>query len=162
MNISRFLFILLLLLLFSGCAVKKPPSDFLFVTPDNKDTFKSLAQAHLGNSSMAWKIQESNGIAAITPGEELIIPVKAINPGGLTAEGYQLIPVLSYHNFTQGKSKDLLTVSAKNFEKQLNFLEAVGFTPGIVARRCAGHLEDRISLASHLPAKEADLQCLTL
>ncbi len=127
MNISRLLFTLLLLLLFSGCAVKHPPSDFLFVTPDNKDTFESLAQQHLGNSSMAWKIQESNGIAAITPGEELIIPVKAINPGGLTAEGYQLIPVLSYHNFTKGKSKDLLTVSARNFEKQLNYLKQEKF-----------------------------------
>jgi peptidoglycan/xylan/chitin deacetylase (PgdA/CDA1 family) len=122
MNITRFLFTLLLLLLFSGCAVK-PPSDFLFVTPDKKDTFESLAQEHLGNPSLAWKIQESNDITTITPGDELIIPIKPINPGGLTAKGYQLIPALSYHNFTSGQSKNLLTVSAKNFEDQLNYLK---------------------------------------
>lgn len=127
MNITRLLFSLLLLLLFSGCAVKKPPSDFLFITPDNKDTFESLAEQHLGNSSMAWKIHESNGSTAITPGEELIIPVKAVNPGGLTAEGYQLIPVLSYHNFSKGKSNNLLTVSAKNFAAQLGYLKQENF-----------------------------------
>ena len=121
MNITRLLLTLLLLLLFSGCAVKPP--DFLFVTPEKKDTFASLAKEHLGNPSFAWKIQESNGISTITPGEELIIPTKPINPGGLTSNGYQLIPVLSYHNFTSGQSKDLLTVSAKNFENQLNYLK---------------------------------------
>jgi len=126
-NITRLLFTLLLLLLFSGCAVKKPLSDFLFVTPDKQDTFESLAQVHLGSASMAWKIHESNGSSAITPGEELIIPIKPINPGGLTSEGYQLIPVLSYHNFSKGKSKNLLTVSAKNFEDQLSYLKKENF-----------------------------------
>ena len=103
MNITRNLYTLLLLLLLAGCApqVVKIP-DFVFVTADKEDTFESLAQQHLGTPSMAWKIQESNDIATLTPGEEIIIPTKPVHPGGLTAEGYQVIPVLSYHNFTKG------------------------------------------------------------
>lgn len=122
MNITRLLLTVLSILFFSGCAVVKPP-DFVFVTPEKKDTFSSLAKEHLGNASFAWKIQESNDISTITPGEELIIPIKPILPGGLNSNGYQLIPVLSYHNFSSGQNKDMLTVSAKNFESQLNYLK---------------------------------------
>jgi len=125
MNITRLLLTILLLLSFSGCAVKPP--EFVFITPEKKDTFSSLAKEHLGNPSLAWQIQESNGIATITPGEELIIPTKPIHPGGVTSNGYQLIPVLSYHNFSSDQSKDMLTVSASNFESQLDYLKKEKF-----------------------------------
>lgn len=122
MNISRLLLTVLSISFFSGCAVVKPP-DFVFVTPEKKDTFSSLAKEHLGDPSLAWKIQESNDISTIKPGEEIIIPVKPIQPGGIKSDGYQLIPVLSYHNFSSGQNKDMLTVSQKNFENQLKYLK---------------------------------------
>lgn len=121
MNIYRLLLTLLLLLFFAGCAVKPP--DFVYVTPDKKDTVSSLAKEHLGDPNLSWRIQDSNGISAITPGEEIIIPTKPVRPGGLKATGYQVIPVLSYHNFSSSKNKDMLTVSAKSFENQLNYLK---------------------------------------
>ena len=120
-KITRLLFILLLLLFFVGCAVKPP--DFVYVTPDKNDTFSSLAKEHLGDPSKAWRIKDSNDIATITPGEELIIPTSPVRPGGLKATGYQVVPVLSYHNFTSGKNQDMLTVSGKSFEKQLGYLK---------------------------------------
>jgi peptidoglycan/xylan/chitin deacetylase (PgdA/CDA1 family) len=128
MNITRIVYPLLFLLLLTGCAseVIRTP-EFVFVTPDKEDTLESLAQQHLGTPSMAWKIQESNDIDTITPGEEIIIPTKPIRPGGLTAEGYQVIPVLSYHAFTRGRGTNLLTVSGKNFNSQLSYLKKEKF-----------------------------------
>jgi peptidoglycan/xylan/chitin deacetylase (PgdA/CDA1 family) len=123
MNIKRIIYVLLLILV-SGCAHEVvTTSDFVFVTPDKTDTFESLADEHLGTSALDWKIQESNDIAKITPGEELIIPLKPVHPGGLRADGYQQIPVLSYHNFNRGRKKDLLTVTSADFEEQLNYLK---------------------------------------
>jgi len=128
MNFKRILYVLFFNVLVSGCAHEVVvTSDFMFITPEKKDTFESLADEHLGTSALAWKIQESNDIAKITPGEELIVPIKPVHPGGLTANGYQQIPVLSYHNFTHGRKKDLLTVTSHNFESQLNYLKKEKF-----------------------------------
>jgi peptidoglycan/xylan/chitin deacetylase (PgdA/CDA1 family) len=109
-----------------GCVKKEitiEPSDFAFITPRQGDSLESLAKEYLGTSSLAWRIKEFNGIQESVPDKELVIPLKPFRPGGLTAAGYQLVPVLSYHNFSKGRSNNKLTVSAHNFEEQMNYLK---------------------------------------
>jgi peptidoglycan/xylan/chitin deacetylase (PgdA/CDA1 family) len=111
-----------------GCTGKQPikieaPIDFKFVTALEGDSFESLAKEHTGSENLAWRIQEFNNSQSIAPGQQLIIPLKPYNFGGLNAKGHQLIPVLSYHNFSKGRSHNKITVSAKNFRAQLSYLK---------------------------------------
>lgn len=118
----------------NGCSVTPPkvikteaPIDFQFVTIKEGDTSLSLAEKYNGTSSLAWRIEEFNNSYQLKPGQQLIIPLKPYIPGGLRAQGYQLIPVLSYHNFSKGRSHSKLTVSAKDFRKQLRYLKYNGY-----------------------------------
>ncbi|WP_084190924.1 polysaccharide deacetylase family protein [Methylomarinum vadi] len=119
--------ILLLIALISGCAKHLPqpeqPIDFQFVTVKTGDSLQSLARQYTGNADLAWRIEEFNGVQQALAGQEIIIPLKPFRPGGMTANGYQLVPVLSYHNFSRGPSSNKLTVSAKDFREQLHYLK---------------------------------------
>ncbi len=127
--ISKCLMTLFLLSVLAGCVKEpiKPPADFRFVQVKSGETLQSLAQTHLGSSSLAWRIAEFNGVSSVAPGRELIIPLHPFRPGGLTAVGHQLVPVLSYHNFTSGISHSKLTVSAEDFDAQMGYLQDHGF-----------------------------------
>lgn len=114
----------------SGCATKpsrvkvEVPIDFQFVTVQKNDTFESLAEKYTGSTALAWRIKEFNDSQRLKLGQQIVVPLKAFRPGGLTAEGYQLIPVLSYHNFSESVSKNKLIVSAKSFREQLQYLKS--------------------------------------
>ncbi len=130
--ILHYAFFFLSLALLSGCAPPKiiktdAPIDFQFVTLKEGDTVDSLAEQYNGSNKFSWRIEEFNNYKQLVPGEELIIPLTVFNPGGLKAHGYQLIPVLSYHNFSKGSSRNKLTVSAKEFRKQLSYLKNSGY-----------------------------------
>jgi len=56
----------------------------------------------------------------------VIIPLFNFRPSGLTALGYQTVPVLSYHHFSKSKS-DKLHVRADHFEQQMQFLKDNGY-----------------------------------
>ena len=126
-KILQFLSLFLVVIFLNGCAKKleiiEPPVDFQFVTIKGGDTFQSLAKQYNGSEKLAWRIKEFNGSNQLSPGKELIIPLKAFRSGGLTSHGYQLVPVLSYHNFSKGFSHNKLTVSAKDFKEQLSYLK---------------------------------------
>ncbi len=120
--------ILFVLLLLNGCAAQKPiileqPSNYQFVTVHENDSFASLAEKYTGSEDLAWRIKEFNNSQSLVTGQQLIIPLKAFNQGGLNARGQQLVPVLSYHNFSKGRSHSKMTVSAKNFRAQLKYLQ---------------------------------------
>ncbi len=132
---SRWIYTVVFIILLSGCAKKvdvKPEriqSDYRFVTVANGDTIESLAESKLGSTSLAWRIKEFNGVERAVVGQELIIPLKPFRPGGLTAAGYQMVPVLAYHHFSKGPSRKKLVVSAKKFGDQLGYLKSHGFHP---------------------------------
>ncbi len=119
--------ILILIALISGCAKHLPrveqPLDYQFVRVQAGDSFKSLAEQYTGEANLAYRIEEFNGLKQPIAGQEIIIPLKPFRPGGMTANGYQLVPVLSYHNFSRGPSSNKMTVSAKDFREQLNYLK---------------------------------------
>ena len=139
--------ILLFIALMGGCATPKvegpappspspPPSprlearvfpDFVAVIAQQGNTFTSLAAKYLNDSSMDWFIAEYNGLSALNPGQALIIPLKSYEKGGLTLKGYQIVPVLSYHNFSPDRSTDRMTVTQAAFEEQMKFLKEKGY-----------------------------------
>ena len=131
--ILPYAYIFLTFILLSGCTSQpkivktEPPVDFQFVTVQEGDTFHSLAEKYNGSAHFSWRIEEFNNNKQLVPGQELIIPLTPFYPGGLSAQGYQLIPVLSYHNFSKGRSYNKLTVSAKNFRMQLSYLKNNGY-----------------------------------
>lgn len=127
-------------ILFGGCAPQPvvPPTglkpqvtvpgrpDFVIVKVRAGDTLSSLASKYLKDPSLDWLIADFNDITTVTPGEELIIPLSHYKGGGLTLTGYQVVPVLSYHNFSETKG-DKMTMNISVFEEQMRFLKDNGY-----------------------------------
>jgi peptidoglycan/xylan/chitin deacetylase (PgdA/CDA1 family) len=99
---------------------------FAVVTVQPGDTLTSLASHYLNDPSMDWLITDFNEISTISPGQLLIIPLKPYARGGLTLKGYQIVPVLSYHKFSETKA-DKMTVTAAAFEEQMKLLKEKGY-----------------------------------
>jgi len=99
---------------------------FVAIIAQPGDTFSSLAEKYLNDPSRDWVIAEFNRIDRINPGQELIIPLKLPDRGGLTLQGYQTLPVIVYHKFSKN-STDTMTVSENAFEEQMRFLKENGY-----------------------------------
>ncbi len=102
-------------------------SDFVAVIAERGDTLSSLAGKYLNDPSMDWFIAEFNGIDTLHPGQDLIIPLKPYERGGLTLKGYQTVPVLSYHNFSTDRSTNKMIVTQAAFEEQMKLLKDKGY-----------------------------------
>jgi len=100
--------------------------EFVAVIAQPGDTFSSLAAKYLNEPSMDWFIAEFNDSESLHPGQELIIPLILRDKGGLTLQGYQTVPVITYHKFSKNKA-DAMTVTAKDFEEQMRFLKQQGY-----------------------------------
>jgi len=133
------LIVCMFLLLWLGCAAppSQPPEpgttprlqridDFIVVRTVAGDTLPNLAAKFLKDPYQGWLIAEFNGIAEVVPGQQLIIPLRAYAKGGLQADGYQTVPVLTYHRFSKNKPGKL-TVTAQAFESQIRFLKENGY-----------------------------------
>lgn len=143
MVIRRTLPCLALLLLFGGCVTPPTPSvespesgpppateaqtgviarneRYAVVVPSASDTLAVLAREHLGTESRAWEIAEFNQISSATPGEALVIPLRPVNPLGISARGYQTVPILCYHRV--GPQTNLMIMPRETFAAQMEFL----------------------------------------
>jgi len=101
-------------------------ADFVLVQAASGDTPALLAERFLGDRSKGFWIAEQNGRDAFEPGQIIVIPLRALNPGGVHADGYQAIPILCYHRF--GPRASPLTVTAATFEAQMDWLARNGYT----------------------------------
>ncbi len=100
--------------------------DFIVTFARAGDTPETLAQRHLGDAGKAWMITDYMGRDSFAPGDEVIIPVRPWNPAGVEMNGYQLVPILCYHNLaTQAKGRLVLAASA--FEEQMRYLKKEGY-----------------------------------
>jgi len=112
-------------------AAPRPPTralpEFVAVVVQPGDSISSLALKYLGDSSLDWVISDFNGITSVAPGLELVIPLKPYDKGGLTLEGFQTVPVLCYHQFSETEI-NRMTVTRSTFEKQMKFLKDEGYT----------------------------------
>ena len=111
----------------------EPPKKHLFrsddyvvyLMPDN-ETPAELAKKFLGGENKSWMIKEANPGIRFRRGNAIVIPLKDRNTGGLSADGFQTIPILVYHRFA-GDCNSPLCMPAKTFEAQLKYLKKNGY-----------------------------------
>jgi peptidoglycan/xylan/chitin deacetylase (PgdA/CDA1 family) len=135
------LFTISAVLLVAGCALmgEKPKERIPTGPPTSKmypriatlvagpgDSLRSIAFQYLADPSMDWLLAEVNGTKSITAGQPLVVPLDPLEIGGSTVNGYQTVPVLTYHKFTKGRG-DATTVTEKAFEEQMRFLKTNGY-----------------------------------
>jgi peptidoglycan/xylan/chitin deacetylase (PgdA/CDA1 family) len=97
--------------------------DFLVTFAKPGDTPESLAARFLGDPGKAWMIEDYNQTTTLTPGQEVVIPRRPWNLAGVEASGYQLVPILVYHNLGS-EARGRLILAAKTFEEQMRYLKA--------------------------------------
>jgi peptidoglycan/xylan/chitin deacetylase (PgdA/CDA1 family) len=100
--------------------------DFVVTFAKEGDTAETLAQRYLGDAAKAWMVEDYNGAGAFPAEREVVIPRRAWNPAGVEPRGYQLVPVLCYHNIGP-QARGRLQISAKAFEEQMQYLKREGY-----------------------------------
>ncbi|NNF99636.1 MAG: polysaccharide deacetylase family protein [Desulfobacteraceae bacterium] len=85
-----------------------------------------IARAFLQDEDKAWIIEEANPRARFRAGESIVIPLKYKNNAGLAADGYQTIPILTYHRFARN-CESPLCVPASVFDGQMKYLSGEGY-----------------------------------
>ena len=100
--------------------------DFIVTQARPGDTPESLAARHLGDPKKRWMIEDYMGVRTLTEGQEVVIPKREWNPVGVYPWGYQLVPVLVYHNLS-AQDKGRLSLAARTFEAQIRQLHDDGF-----------------------------------
>lgn len=118
---------------------------FSIVIAKAGDSAEMLAQRYLGDARKSWWITEANG-GEPKAGRVVVIPLKIRNRIGVYADGYQAIPILSYHRFGSRASK--LTVAPAAFTAQMNYLARNGFHVVPLAR-----IDEFLAGRTPLPAK---------
>ena len=74
----------------------------------------------------SWIIEEANPDIRFRRGSAVVIPLKVPNKGGLSADGFQTIPILTYHRFADNCSTPLCMPS-RDFERQMRYLKENGY-----------------------------------
>ena len=100
--------------------------DFIVAPARSGDTPETLAARHLGDARKAWMIEDYTGVRTFAQGQEVVIPKREWNPVGIFPWGYQLVPVLAYHNMGP-EDRGRLVIGVKKFEAQMKALRAEGF-----------------------------------
>jgi peptidoglycan/xylan/chitin deacetylase (PgdA/CDA1 family) len=100
--------------------------DFVVTMAKSGDTPETLAARYLGDPKKRWMIEDYMGTRTFIEGQEIVIPKRPWNPVGVFPWGYQLVPILVYHNIsTQEKGK--LSIASRTFDAQIRQLHAEGF-----------------------------------
>jgi peptidoglycan/xylan/chitin deacetylase (PgdA/CDA1 family) len=102
--------------------------DFIVAMTRPGDTAASLAARYLGSASKAWMIEDRVGAGSFGDGQRVVIPRREWNRPGVYPNGYQVVPVLVYHNIGPQR-KGRLLISASLFEAQMRHLKAEGYRP---------------------------------
>jgi peptidoglycan/xylan/chitin deacetylase (PgdA/CDA1 family) len=71
-------------------------------------------------------IEDYTGLRAFSPGQEVVIPRRPWNPAGVTPGGYQIVPILTYHNLAE-RAKGRLVLAAASFREQMEYLKINGY-----------------------------------
>lgn len=120
------IFTLLIPLLFSACLStprERKLEGFIIVHTQDGDSPESLAGQYLNHPSEQRRILDFNGIDSVVSGRDIAIPLKPFKPGGITPEGYQIVPVLAYNRFS-GPKPSPGSRSASAFENQMEYLKS--------------------------------------
>lgn len=97
--------------------------DFLIITANNKDTFETLASEFLGDSTSAELLLRFNPGVELSQGVRIAIPKQNLNNSHVFFDGYQTIPILCYHQFTDSKTaRSRMVVPIHEFKEQMSYL----------------------------------------
>lgn len=131
------------ILLLTACAslapVSKPPEpagikqgtprglvfqsdEYVVYRLNGKETPAMLAKAYLGSPQRAWVIEDENSDVPFKKWQRIVIPLTDSKKGGLSADGYQVVPILCYHS-SQQKCNMSLCISRNAFEQQMAYLK---------------------------------------
>ena len=116
---------------------------FLVYQPRGDETLRSIAAQFLGNENRHWVIGDANGITRVEAGQPIIVPLKPLNPTGVTADQYQTVPILCYHRF--GGAANKMSVSPAVFAAQMEWLARNDYHV-IRLSQLAGFLQGREAL----------------
>jgi len=100
--------------------------DFIITFAQPGDTPETLATRYLGGVDRAWMIEDYTGLRTFAPGQEVVIPRRPWNPSGVTPGGYQIVPILTYHNLAE-QAKGRLVLAASSFREQMRYLKTNGY-----------------------------------
>lgn len=102
-------------------------SDEYALVPRNaKESMQELAQRYLQDPTKAWVIEEANSGGKNAAGNYVVVPLKPSNRGGLYADGFQTVPILTYHRFAEQCSSPLCMPRAI-FDRQMQYLKQNGY-----------------------------------
>ncbi len=99
--------------------------NFAVVVVQPGEDITVLAKRYLGDASKAWWITQFNGNESVRPGSTIVVPLRPRNAPGIYANGYQTVPILTYHRF--GVRSNRLTVTPPAFEAQMDYLAKNGY-----------------------------------
>ena len=130
----------------AGTAVGES-DDFIVVVAQGGETAEGLARTHLGDASKSWMIEDFMGARKFTAGQQVVIPRKPWNASGVDPTGYQLVPVLVYHNIGK-EPRGRLVLGTDAFAEQMKYLKAQGYRVVSVAE-----FVEWLNLKRQLPRK---------
>ncbi len=90
------------------------------------ETPDTLAEKFLGDREKSWVIEDASEDVSFKKNKIIIIPLKDKNKAGLTADGFQVVPILCYHRFSK-ECESPLCVPTGIFEKQMRYLSENGY-----------------------------------
>ena len=100
--------------------------DYILYELEGNETPESLALRFLGDKKKKWVIEDNNEGVRYEQGQLIVIPLKEKERGGLTVNGYQKVPILTYHRFSK-KSKSRLSIPPQVFNQQMAYLKENGY-----------------------------------
>ena len=100
--------------------------DYVVYQLKDNETPAELAAKFLGGQTKSWIIEEANPEVRFRNGTAIVIPLKEKNRGGLRADGFQTIPILTYHRFAENCSSPLC-MPTETFERQMRYLKENGY-----------------------------------
>jgi peptidoglycan/xylan/chitin deacetylase (PgdA/CDA1 family) len=118
--------------------------DYIVYMLQSNETPAELAKAFLGGGEKSWVIEEANAGVRFGNGSAIVIPLKDRNKGGLSAVGFQSIPILTYHRFGENCNSPLC-MPKSIFELQMRYLKENGYHV-ITAKELLAFLEYRQGL----------------
>ena len=111
--------------LFKSAGVFKS-NDYVIYQLQDQETPGTLAKKYLGDKKKSWVIEDANENIFFKKNNMIIIPLKETNIGGITADGFQVVPILCYHRFAND-CKSPLCMPAHIFEQQMKYLYENGY-----------------------------------
>jgi hypothetical protein len=120
----KYLPLLILSCLLASCAstqrqVIASSDNFIVIQTSDNDTYGSLAEEFLGSKKYSEVLERYNPETSITTGTFIAVPKRTINQSGVFVDGYQRVPILCYHQFTEdSESQNKMVVTRAEFESQ--------------------------------------------